>query len=124
MPLKNPWRGLWLNHKVTQQQYEVMLNAQEYRCAICLRHESDCARKSKHGNRVYQIILHVDHDHDTGMVRGLLCHQCNTMLGYAREKCQVLQNAISYLQKHTACDALQPVTATNGGSLIQTTQAA
>ena len=45
-------------------------------------------------------IAHVDHDHDSGVVRGLLCTQCNLMLGCARESIGVLCEAISYLNRH------------------------
>ena len=42
--------------------------------------------------------LVVDHCHASGVVRGLLCQQCNSVLGYAKDKINVLQNAIKYLQ--------------------------
>lgn len=41
--------------------------------------------------------LVVDHDHVTGMVRGLLCNSCNKMLGFARDKIERLRMAIEYL---------------------------
>lgn len=43
---------------------------------------------------------HIDHDHQTLKVRGLLCHHCNTGLGLFKENTEVLINAISYLNKH------------------------
>ena len=42
----------------------------------------------------------VDHDHVTGKVRGLLCRQCNLLLGNARDSCEVLEKAIAYLKFH------------------------
>jgi len=42
--------------------------------------------------------LAMDHDHKTGFIRGLLCHQCNVMLGAARDNVAVLASAIRYLQ--------------------------
>ena len=44
--------------------------------------------------------LSVDHCHKTGKIRALLCGQCNTMLGMAQEKKDILQMAIKYLEKY------------------------
>ena len=44
--------------------------------------------------------LVVDHCHNTGDVRGLLCQQCNSVLGYAKDNVKTLLNAVSYLRKH------------------------
>ena len=67
-------------------QYEDMLGAQLYRCAICGTHTDDCARQ-----------LAVDHDHDTGEVRGLLCGSCNAAIGLMREDSFVFESAMAYL---------------------------
>jgi len=42
--------------------------------------------------------LCVDHDHETGEIRGLLCRQCNACIGLAKENVQVLKNLVSYLE--------------------------
>ncbi|NCA22781.1 MAG: hypothetical protein EBS86_16815, partial [Crocinitomicaceae bacterium] len=42
---------------------------------------------------------HIDHDHKTGKVRGLLCRECNLLLGFSRDNIHLLEKAISYLQK-------------------------
>lgn len=55
---------------ITVADYDRMLSAQGGRCAIC---KTD---KSLGRGR-----FHVDHDHVTGRVRGILCHLCNTALG-------------------------------------------
>jgi len=44
--------------------------------------------------------LVVDHCHKSGVVRGLLCQQCNSVLGYAKDDISVLQNAINFLQRN------------------------
>lgn len=64
---------------------ESMKADQNYLCAIC-KNKSDR--------------LHVDHNHDTGKVREMLCHKCNTALGMFHENINTLEEAIRYLQKH------------------------
>lgn len=44
---------------------------------------------------------HVDHCHNTGKLRGLLCQTCNTGIGHLKDDIQTLQKAIKYLEKHT-----------------------
>jgi hypothetical protein len=43
---------------------------------------------------------HVDHDHETGLVRGILCFNCNQALGNARDNAQVLRGLARYLEVH------------------------
>lgn len=47
---------------------------------------------------VHGIDLSIDHCHITGMIRGLLCHSCNTALGLFRDSAELLTNAINYLK--------------------------
>ena len=49
--------------------------------------------------------VHVDHDHETGVVRGLLCHRCNQGLSYV-ERPEFLQRALDYLRLDRAVHAL------------------
>lgn len=73
---------------VTPEQYAELLDQQGNRCAIC---RTD-APGGKGG-------WHVDHDHATGRVRGLLCHSCNIMLGHANDDPARLQSALEYLTR-------------------------
>jgi hypothetical protein len=72
---------------LTDQGYEDMAAAQGYKCRICERP----ATKERYGK------LAVDHCHDTGVVRGLLCMYCNTALGKFRDSPRVLLRAAQYL---------------------------
>lgn len=49
---------------------------------------------------------HVDHDHDTGKVRGITCFPCNGGMGQFKENVEWLANAIAYLERHG--DAWKP----------------
>jgi len=44
--------------------------------------------------------LCVDHNHDTGNVRGLLCRSCNTALGQMKDDPSLLRNAVLYLESY------------------------
>ena len=74
---------------VSIDEYHSMLLEQEHSCWICKIHSDEHCKEN----------LHVDHDHSTGEVRGLLCENCNLMLGHARDNKVVLENAIKYLNK-------------------------
>ena len=81
-------RGLRRNYNLTVDEYNKMLLSQDDRCACCGSHKSEFKRR-----------LHVDHDHVTGEIRGLLCTLCNPLIGYAKEKIVRLVQATDYLQK-------------------------
>ena len=75
---------------ISIEEYDELLKKQNNKCAIC--ESISC----KSGNR-----FAVDHDHNTGRVRGLLCLACNTSLGQFNDSQELLYKAISYLQKTT-----------------------
>lgn len=81
-------RHLRSTYGITPEQYQQMLIAQGNVCAIC-KQPSD-------------ILLVVDHDHDTDTVRGLLCGPCNRGLGLFRDSPTVLEAASRYLRCHSA----------------------
>ena len=67
--------------------YNFMLDAQGYKCAICQKHQSNFKRS-----------LCVDHDHVTGKVRGLLCDLCNTAIGKLNDDARLLKRAALYIE--------------------------
>lgn len=73
---------------ITPAEYDQMLAAQGGRCAICRRAPDENER----GRR-----LAIDHCHDTGRVRGLLCTLCNVGIGALGDDAERLAAAISYL---------------------------
>jgi hypothetical protein len=80
-------------YNITPQEYEAMLEAQNYKCAICNKKAED----NKRGNRVES--LNIDHCHKTKQIRGLLCHQCNSGLGHFKDNTEFLLKAVEYLRK-------------------------
>jgi Recombination endonuclease VII len=88
--------NLSLLYGVSIEQYNQMRADQDYRCAICGLHESE----SKAGGPNPNVRrLHLDHDHKTGVPRGLLCRDCNTMLGNALDDPARLRGGIEYLRR-------------------------
>ena len=80
---------------ITLRDYEELLKIQNHRCAIC-----DGEGFAMDVNR-HKVKLVVDHDHATGRVRGLLCHNCNRALGLLQDSAQNLEAAITYLEGAT-----------------------
>lgn len=82
------WRyGLRRRHGMTEQEFDVLFERQGGACVICSR-----AFKGTRG-------CHVDHNHETGHVRGLLCHGCNTGIGLLGEDRERISRVLDYLEK-------------------------
>ena len=73
---------------ITQEQYDEMMRSQGGQCAIC--------RTEEPGQKGWQI----DHDHENGNVRGLLCRTCNLSLGYMEDDPKRLEAAAAYLRSN------------------------
>lgn len=89
---------LMRKYGISRGQYDVMLKEQGGVCKIC---QSPPTGKTKKGLATR---LDVDHDHKTGVVRGLLCHPCNTALGLVQDRVEVLRAAILYLERDRGRD--------------------
>ena len=70
-------------------EYAEMLENQDYKCAICGKTEQDNNKR-----------LAVDHCHETGKVRKLLCHHCNCALGMVNDSEDTLISMLSYLREN------------------------
>lgn len=79
-------RHLARDFGINDAQYDAMLASQGGVCAICRRPPK-------------KVRLHIDHNHKTGQIRGLLCSWCNhRLLSGARDSLDILRNAVSYLE--------------------------
>lgn len=81
------------NYGISLDEYEVLLAAQQGVCAICGKPEEQI-----HYSTGVPKNLAVDHDHNSGAIRGLLCGHCNNLLGAADDDIEVLEAAIEYLR--------------------------
>lgn len=72
------------NYKVTLQEAERLYNLRKAGCSIC-------------GSKTRPMI---DHDHESGMVRGILCGHCNLALGHAQEDPERLEELARYIRRH------------------------
>lgn len=73
---------------VVDGQVESIRKKQGKRCAICRRRETDSET------------FHLDHNHETGAVRGLLCRSCNSGIGFLNDSIELLYAAIDYLEEY------------------------
>lgn len=92
--------NLMRKFKVTLHWFRCLLTAQDNSCAICKHPLVYMAEKVTKGSKVPKTLACVDHNHTTGVIRGILCHQCNVLLGHAKDNVGILSNAIKYLHTH------------------------
>ena len=76
---------------ITVEDYEAMHAAQGGVCAIC-------GSESNYYKAGALCALAVDHDHETGKVRGLLCNHCNRAIGMLKDDADVIERAASYVR--------------------------
>lgn len=83
---------LFREYGITYDKYEAMLKEQRGLCALC-KTEGFVMCKDRH-----KLKLVVDHCHSTGVVRGLLCHNCNRALGLFKDNLETIANSMEYLK--------------------------
>lgn len=81
----NNMASMYSKYRVTEAEYQDMMNEQKGLCAIC---KTDFGLVEKRAC--------LDHDHYTGVPRGLLCTQCNTRLGWVEKN---IYRLLPYLQQ-------------------------
>lgn len=86
--LKMFYTHIKYKYGISREQYELLFKQQNGCCAICEKSQEQCKYR-----------LHVDHNHDSNIIRGLLCNDCNCALGLFKEQPLILQKAILYLEK-------------------------
>ena len=72
---------------ITLEDRKAILAQQGGKCAICGTTEFNGGGPC------------MDHDHETGKIRGVLCHNCNSLLGHAHDGIKVLEAAAAYLRR-------------------------
>jgi len=88
-------RNFKARYNITVEEYEEMLILQDRKCAIC--HYQLEAKKTV-----------VDHCHDSGNVRGLLCFHCNNAIGFVREDISVALRLIDYIYVNKVKNLFSP----------------
>ena len=87
------WNRIRREHGITKEDYEALLEAQGYQCPICGTNDP----KGRKGSLVR---WHVDHCHNTGKGRGLLCMPCNVGMGSFKDDPDVMRKAAAYVEQH------------------------
>ena len=87
--------SLQKRYKISADDFQSLMISQNSCCAICNIHISE-----HQANRDKEVNFAVDHCHQTGIVRGLLCYRCNMGLGYFKDNPELTQAATNYLTKN------------------------
>jgi hypothetical protein len=105
--MKDEMYDRWIQKRygITIKDYKQLEMAQGGRCAICGGPPSGRGR------------LHLDHNHSTGRIRGLLCSTCNVGIGGLRDSTDLLMAAVEYLKKHGVAGQTQCGKTDTGGTL-------
>lgn len=80
---------------ISVDKYDEMYEKQNGCCAGCGEHKE----KTGNGNGRRDVLC-VDHDHITDQIRELLCIKCNSILGLSNDNIELLENMITYIEKH------------------------
>lgn len=84
-----------LRYGIDEYKLEDLLLRSNYKCSICGQDEVNIDKRT---GKVYD--LSIDHNHTTGVVRGVLCTSCNAGLGYFKDNIDTLKKAIKYIKNN------------------------
>ena len=99
---RSNWRHIKVRYGLSQDDWLWMLKEQNYQCKICrkkLKERADKEGDRRRNNTAKDKRVIVDHDHKTDRVRGMLCNNCNLLLGHADDDVTILNSAIVYLKE-------------------------
>lgn len=85
------------NYGISLNDYDKLFLEQKGKCKICETHISEINKRHKKH-------LCVDHCHETGIIRGLLCDSCNRGIGLLKDDANILKSAYEYLIKYSSTD--------------------
>lgn len=88
---KNHEYRIRYDYRMSKEEYDRLLKDQNGECAIC-----GSNKPYKQDGKKFAI----DHNHETGKIRGLLCFNCNAGLGHFKDSASLLQKAIDYLGRY------------------------
>ena len=80
---------------VTFEELLLFMDQHNHICSICGISEKDAKSQNK---QTKHYGLYIDHCHSNGHLRGLLCHNCNLIIGHAKDNIETLHKAIKYLK--------------------------
>lgn len=80
--------GRYRFYGVEPEEFDTMYSEQEGKCRIC---SIDIPLRGRE--------THIDHDHVTGKIRGLLCRSCNLGLGFFKDNIELMEKAVEYLKE-------------------------
>jgi hypothetical protein len=81
------WAFKEREYGISKEEYEELSRSQNGLCAVCQK------------PNIRDHFLCVDHDHETGFIRGLLCHRCNRSVGFAQDDPQTLRRLADYIEQ-------------------------
>lgn len=84
------WYSIKRHYGLSKEQYLELLASQDHRCIICGKHQDDCKYN-----------LSVDHNHQTGAIRGLACTYCNHRIIGSHKDATLLRRVADYLEQET-----------------------